>query len=447
MIFLGIAGAAGLVAGAATRHILRWHSSPLKNNFFVTPLYIIETNLERIQFWPLWEIIDINATHHHTNGRYDNTELRLRLRSEWRSWRISSKQEFDVLMQLLDSFRSQLGQHSRAGDWEYFSTHDDFQGMGDNDRVAAPPPRINWFVTALPGLVFLVALIISGGLNRADAPNRWFYHESQPPEVAKLPTSLSSLQTPAILAPLEDAAIPPAEAIPMNPAAVPIPSTYTVRQGDSLAKIAADVGIDIEELIRANPSITSPDLLLVGAELNIPTTKRNTAPISMAESSPSVPKPEPRIPLDLKVDESSQVSSPTKQAVHLPQPLPMHGSVTRYSTAEAIAPLSIKTSLGSGYYYVKLVAWPSGKPELVVFVHGGRDVSVEVPLGEYRMKYANGTDWYGENYLFGERTTYSEAESLFAFTVEGNQISGYTVELILQEQGNLVTNSIPAQAF
>jgi hypothetical protein len=49
-------------------------------------------------------------------------------------------------------------------------------------------------------------------------------------------------------------------------------------------------------------------------------------------------------------------------------------------------------------------------------------------------------------YLFGTETTYSKADSTFDFTFDGYQYSGYTVELIMQRNGNLRTSGIqPSQ--
>lgn len=49
--------------------------------------------------------------------------------------------------------------------------------------------------------------------------------------------------------------------------------------------------------------------------------------------------------------------------------------------------------------------------------------------------------------LFGSSTKYHEAEQDFFFTAEGRQVSGYTIELIEQEGGNLDTRRIGANEF
>jgi len=47
---------------------------------------------------------------------------------------------------------------------------------------------------------------------------------------------------------------------------------YTIKQGDSLSKIAAANGTTVADLLKANPTITNPNLIYAGANLNVPTT-------------------------------------------------------------------------------------------------------------------------------------------------------------------------------
>jgi hypothetical protein len=119
-----------------------------------------------------------------------------------------------------------------------------------------------------------------------------------------------------------------------------------------------------------------------------------------------------------------------------PLPLPVTGTHKRKHTTEAVAPLQIKTR-GDKHYFVKLVDSVSDKEILTVFVRGGQTAELDVPLGSMKMRYAMGTTWYGDKKLFLHETTYAEAESILHFRIEGERISGYTVELFLQPNGNL----------
>jgi hypothetical protein len=63
------------------------------------------------------------------------------------------------------------------------------------------------------------------------------------------------------------------------------------------------------------------------------------------------------------------------------------------------------------------------------------------------MKYATGTQWYGKTILFGTKTSYNETDKKFDFYLKGDQVSGHSVELYLQPQGNLRTKRISAEQF
>lgn len=123
------------------------------------------------------------------------------------------------------------------------------------------------------------------------------------------------------------------------------------------------------------------------------------------------------------------------------------GVYRRYTNREAVAPFRIVTSPGNESYFVKLVEAGSGSQVMAMFIRGGQTFETQVPLGTFRVKYATGATWYGEQYLFGPTTHYSEADKTFEFARSGNQISGYTVELIKQRSGNLHTKSIGAGQF
>lgn len=45
---------------------------------------------------------------------------------------------------------------------------------------------------------------------------------------------------------------------------------YTVRPGDTMSGIAADHGVSLQELIRANPQVSNPNLIFVGQSIDIP---------------------------------------------------------------------------------------------------------------------------------------------------------------------------------
>lgn len=65
-------------------------------------------------------------------------------------------------------------------------------------------------------------------------------------------------------------------------------STYTVEAGDTLYGIAQACGTTVEALLDANPSITDPALIYVGAELTIPTAEPEDGGEEPEDGEPSV---------------------------------------------------------------------------------------------------------------------------------------------------------------
>lgn len=126
---------------------------------------------------------------------------------------------------------------------------------------------------------------------------------------------------------------------------------------------------------------------------------------------------------------------------------PAGGEIIYESGKTRIAPLQIVSPPQSGDYLIKLQAPKRKTPELMFYVRGGQTVTVDVPLGTFELRYANGSQWQSQNCLFGMQTALSKARETFRFAAVGNQVSGYTVELIRQINGNLHTQKIDASEW
>ena len=48
------------------------------------------------------------------------------------------------------------------------------------------------------------------------------------------------------------------------------PTTYSVQAGDTMGRIAEQFGLSLQDLLAANPQITSPDSIQIGDVVNIP---------------------------------------------------------------------------------------------------------------------------------------------------------------------------------
>jgi hypothetical protein len=113
---------------------------------------------------------------------------------------------------------------------------------------------------------------------------------------------------------------------------------------------------------------------------------------------------------------------------------------------EPVAPLEIVTQPGHDYY-VKLVDRATGLDAVDIYVNGGRGMEVLIPLGSYEMRYASGQTWYVFPSLFWPKRACAKANSNFEFVIENGVYRGYTVELILQSNGNLRTSPIRPEQF
>lgn len=157
--------------------------------------------------------------------------------------------------------------------------------------------------------------------------------------------------------------------------------------------------------------------------------------------------PFPKIRSDVPMDTTTYSPQPPPTSFLEPEfPLPSNGEIQTYTSRERDAPFEIKSTYGSNYL-LKLADASNGQPVLTVFVRGGNTVNLDVPVGNYVVKYASGDKWYGYRYLFGPTTGYSKADDTFTFRYNGTQVSGYTITLYKVQNGNLKTEAINPNEF
>ena len=146
-------------------------------------------------------------------------------------------------------------------------------------------------------------------------------------------------------------------------------------------------------------------------------------------------------------ESSNKISTIRDYLDYLEAPVPKDGAIEVFTNRERVAPLKISTSSGANYL-VKLVSIASQKPIMTIFLRGGSNVTTEVPLGSYTIKYASGAgQWFGYDLLFGQETQYSKADTAFNFENTGYQITGYTLSLYRVSNGNLSTTTIKPSDF
>lgn len=148
--------------------------------------------------------------------------------------------------------------------------------------------------------------------------------------------------------------------------------------------------------------------------------------------------------LVLKDQTVSNQQSTRNEAITLcpAYPQPFTGVYTVDDLSDRVAPLTIKTRPGGGYF-VKLQKASTGRSVMSFYIHGGQTLQEMVPEGSFTLKYAAGNRWCGDDDLFGPDTTIQRADRIFDF----DESHSYTVELIKQPGGNLKTLTINRKEF
>jgi len=133
-----------------------------------------------------------------------------------------------------------------------------------------------------------------------------------------------------------------------------------------------------------------------------------------------------------------------------PHPLPETGEGEQWFTGKYLPSLTVITPDG-GHHFVKVEDWSSRTPVCTLFIRAGEQATVNLPPGEYKVKFAQGLTWYGTKHLFGKDTTCSVADKCFEFAVKqdpaGEVYTVRTIRLIALESGNLRTHAIEIEDF
>lgn len=123
-----------------------------------------------------------------------------------------------------------------------------------------------------------------------------------------------------------------------------------------------------------------------------------------------------------------------------------NGQIITRPFGECVCPLGVEVR-GDSAYYIYLEHIGFGGSDMSFMVSADSSVEVEVPLGEYNIFYATGDTWYGPDLKFGADTQFYQCDDTFLFYEDGQYYQGYTLELYLQDNGNLETDRIDASAF
>ncbi|WLA39700.1 hypothetical protein QNJ95_43830 [Bradyrhizobium elkanii] len=137
-------------------------------------------------------------------------------------------------------------------------------------------------------------------------------------------------------------------------------------------------------------------------------------------------------------------------------PAPTTGDLQKRHGRGGIAPFSIQTNSGSNYL-VKLVNVANSKNQIWVFVRRGEPYSTKVPIGNYSLRVASGSTWYGREELFGPDTQFFRLRGkkgatvdqslVLEFKKERNRIVGHTLSFEGSVDGNMEQEAMTRSEF
>lgn len=125
--------------------------------------------------------------------------------------------------------------------------------------------------------------------------------------------------------------------------------------------------------------------------------------------------------------------------------MPVTGLITKIKTNKK-APLKISVTNSENNYFIKLTNIENRK-SILAYIRKMETLDVDIPIGSYELKYAIGDKWYGEEYLFGPNTEFYKTDKILNFSITKEGALGHEIELRLQRNGNLHTETIGRDGF
>ena len=158
MIFMGCGASA-----YSLFQICRWHASPLKRHLIITPLYIVETQLDEVWNWPIWHVKALNGTHRYYNGIYYGTDTVFTFEKTKRSYRFRHEADYKSVVDALRVFSQKALSAEQQSDLQYFADEDEFASvhhLNGRKRSAWKLAVATTTAAAVAALVFAGAIFV-----------------------------------------------------------------------------------------------------------------------------------------------------------------------------------------------------------------------------------------------------------------------------------------------
>ncbi len=163
-----------------------------------------------------------------------------------------------------------------------------------------------------------------------------------------------------------------------------------------------------------------------------------------------------------KLNPSIRTNTPTPTAT--PKPMSIYnGKMLITPEYEGVSPFTVIADSNTDYYIYLEYKWaPSNTTEkrsikskatspyesdIAFYLKAGQTVSINVPIGVYKMYYATGSTFFDTKLLFGTATRYYEADDLLNFYADNEYYRGHTITLKPVSNGNFDTDPISKSEF
>lgn len=137
-------------------------------------------------------------------------------------------------------------------------------------------------------------------------------------------------------------------------------------------------------------------------------------------------------------------SSPSRHIGSQPHgaPLPQYAYYIHQPRYICDSFLTVKTSRDAAYV-IKVVNPYNGETILTCYLPGGISQELALPSGNFEIRYTCGTEWFGNQEMFGPTASYAKAQRTFQFTKD----AGYELTLYKVPHGNLQTTRMRKEDF
>ena len=190
-------------------------------------------------------------------------------------------------------------------------------------------------------------------------------------------------------------------------------------------------------------------LVFVGIVIIVTNTKSSSKNKSLVSSQSNV---------------SVATEKPTAKPTATPKPVSVYnGEILRKPDYEGVCEFTVKASPFSNHYiYLQYKSAPGKstlerkklasasapyEQDIAFYVGAGKEATVSVPIGIYKLYYASGDTYYGEKLLFGNLTGYYSSDDTLDFYADNKYTYGHTVTLTPVTDGNFDTDPISSFQF